>query len=85
MGAHITVHTHVPLPGAELLLTAGTVTGLMNVTSEKCLFENRTEATERNGCVRACVCVCVCVCVCAAGPAVVQKHIVRASCLVGLL
>ena len=79
MGAHITVHTHVPLPGAELLLTAGTVTGLMSITSEKCLFENPTEATERNGCVR------VCVCVCAAGPAVVQKHIVRASCLVGLL
>ena len=61
MGAHITVHTHVPLPGAELLLTAGTVTGLMSITSEKCLFENRTEATERNGCVRVCVCVCVCV------------------------
>ena len=59
MGAHITVHTHVPLPGAELLLTAGTVTGLMSITSEKCLFENPTEATERNGCVRVCVCVCV--------------------------
>ena len=59
MGAHITVHTHVPLPGAELLLTAGTVTGLMSITSEKCLFENPTEATERNGYVRVCVCVCV--------------------------
>ena len=60
MGAHITVHTHVPRPGAELLLTAGTVTGLISVTSEAVsLWEPHRGYRQKP------LCVCVCVCVCA--------------------